>query len=141
MPFGKDRDTQLSGGTIYGPDNVRIAEVYHSPSESKVKRSEGEHTANADRIVACVNWCQGIETRDLECMGIGSALNLRDCNFADRQKAEKRSNELIEALKTIIARIDGIYDYPGLVAFGPLGTTASWDARLIAFQALSKAIP
>lgn len=52
---------------------------------------------------------------------------------------EAQRAELLAALKAIKARIDGDYDNPALVAFGPLHTDISLDCALLADAAIAKA--
>jgi hypothetical protein len=47
--------------------------------------------------------------------------------------------ELLAALEAIEARINGVYDCPALVAFGPLHHDTQWDCLRIAEEAINKA--
>lgn len=47
--------------------------------------------------------------------------------------------ELLSALEAINARINGVYDCPALVAFGPLHHDTQWDCLRIAEEAIAKA--
>lgn len=47
--------------------------------------------------------------------------------------------ELLSALEAIEARINGVYDCPALVAFGPLHHDTQWDCLRIAEEAIAKA--
>jgi len=47
--------------------------------------------------------------------------------------------ELMSALEAIKARINGVYDCPALVAFGPLHHDTQWDCLRIAEEAIAKA--
>ena len=42
------------------------------------------------------------------------------------------------ALQAIIARVDGRFDDPALLAFGPLSTDAAQDCKAIAASALAE---
>lgn len=53
-------------------------------------------------------------------------------------RATARHAELVEALEAIKARVNGEWDTPALMAFGPLSDTAA-DCAEIARQALSRA--
>ena len=45
----------------------------------------------------------------------------------------------LSALKAIVARIDGVYDDPFLVAFGPLSVNRIQDIKEIAHRAIEQA--
>jgi hypothetical protein len=47
--------------------------------------------------------------------------------------------ELLSALEAIKARINGVYDCPALVAFGPLQNDTQLDCLRIADEAIAKA--
>jgi hypothetical protein len=47
--------------------------------------------------------------------------------------------DLLDALEAIEARINGVYDCPALVAFGPLHHDTQWDCLRIAKEAIAKA--
>ncbi len=53
--------------------------------------------------------------------------------------ALEREPELMAALEAIEARINGVYDCPALVAFGPLHHDTQWDCLRIARAAIAKA--
>jgi hypothetical protein len=53
--------------------------------------------------------------------------------------ALEREPELMAALEAIEARINGLYDCPALVAFGPLHHDTQWDCLRIAEKAILKA--
>ena len=50
MPFGKDSNMGVGGETIYGPDNLRIGEIYFTPA-----RTQAAHESNAAFIIKAVN--------------------------------------------------------------------------------------
>ncbi len=47
--------------------------------------------------------------------------------------------ELLAALKAIVARIEGVWDDPDLMAYGPLDINSDRDVMAIAQQAIAKA--
>jgi len=49
---------------------------------------------------------------------------------------DRRETLLIEALKAIVARYDGVFDAPELVVYGPLTWSVSGDMKSIAERAL-----
>lgn len=57
LPFGEDSATGLPGESIYGPDNVRVAEILFIRKRSKV-----EHEANARLIAAAPDLLAACET-------------------------------------------------------------------------------
>lgn len=87
-------------GTIVGKDKQV---VFAGPSSFKALRGETEEqaTANAKRIVACVNACAGISNEDLESGGAGfwgrfAARNARRCD--ELAKVMLECAELIDRL-------------------------------------------
>lgn len=77
--------------------------------------------------------------------GKGTYLGLFRATVADEDcgKANARliaaAPAMLAALEAIIARIDGEYDNPALVAFGPLSIDTETDCKDIAVAAIAKA--
>ena len=60
-----------------------------------------------------------------------------DAGTIERLKAQNA--ELVGALRAIVARVNGEFDLPGLVSFGPLSTDIGVDVFDIARAAIAKA--
>ena len=56
----------------------------------------------------------------------------------DFERVSEQRDELLTALEAIRARINGVFDHPALVAFGPLDTCEG-DCAEIARAAIAKA--
>lgn len=83
-----------------GPWNVSMNEIESATGEliaTVIRDQDGHVKANARRIVACVNACEGIETGMLEGFSPGFLKSLPDRAYADRQHRD----ELLEALIAI----------------------------------------
>lgn len=75
--------------------------------------SENIREANARRIVACINACEGIPTKDLES---GEARQVRD-ELADIDALERQCENLSRALERIVTM-----DYSDIQDYDPIGS-------------------
>jgi len=90
-----------------GPWNVKyskfsIIETQEGAQVAECKNLTGlvNLQANARRIVACVNACEGIETSELEEIAVsGGMLGLRE----DVARAAKQRDALLEALEELVS--------------------------------------
>ncbi|MBX8493136.1 hypothetical protein K5D42_25025 [Pseudomonas cichorii] len=98
----------------YGPDQCitvigtrsDVAWVFNPAAGlNDTSRSYAVDEANARRIVACVNACQGLDTGDLEVTGLVSAIGYQLIELT------KQRNTLLAALETLIEHT-GIGDLP-----------------------------
>lgn len=80
---------------IYGKDGFPIAQTISNSSPEGMERARrGEHEANARRLAACWNACEGLSTEHLEQHGLpGFAQAISDL------RAQR--DELLEALRFI----------------------------------------
>ena len=96
-------------GSIRGFNNQCVV----SPRQGVVGRNLEESEANANRIVACVNGCAGL-----------NPAAYREC---------------VEALTAIIARINGEFDNPALLKQGLLGLDSLEGMKRMAEHVLAQA--
>ena len=68
-----------------------------------------------------------------------AALDRRDKVTSEAMALIAATPDLLAALEAIKARINGVYDCPALVAFGPLHHDTQWDCLRIAEEAIAKA--
>lgn len=97
-----------TGAEIAGTslDRVIYAESRWSVAESKWHGdsiiTKQEAKANALRLVACWNACEGFETETLELMASGNAPSLREI-FREHGELWAQRDELLAALKALLA--------------------------------------
>ncbi|QHF00529.1 hypothetical protein LCG56_27500 (plasmid) [Pseudomonas cannabina pv. alisalensis] len=86
-------------------------------------RSHAEDEANARRIVACVNACQGLDTGDLEATGLVSAVGYQLIDLA------KQRDRLLAALETLLEH-EGTVDHTGIGDFPSMALHAARSQAL-----------
>lgn len=84
-------------------------------------RSKSEHRANARRIVACVNACTGIPTKELEKTGT-IAVECRDEVQEELLKAWKQRDELKQQNERLFAKLRYYQNIVVLPRVGPVAT-------------------
>lgn len=105
------------GPIVYGQNGAQVADMIDNPRISPpVLVGENENRANARRIVACVNACEGISTEEAENTNVRGALDQ-----ADGWKQQR--DELLAAL-TAIAATDDAFATGGDVARVEMGKLA-----------------
>lgn len=65
--------------------------------------------------------------------------HIRSHNRADDARLIAAAPDLLAALEAIAARVDGVFDDPALMAFGPLSIDTGADCSAIARAAIAKA--
>lgn len=90
-PWVVATNTKSQDITIYGLDNEGMFDqwICDIQYQGMGKANLANYQANARRIVACVNACQGIDTRFLENLEHGSLLKIVVFNFPNLSGEEK----------------------------------------------------
>ena len=105
----------------FGPDDVCRAHEVARILRHVSRRLEAGHVTG--------------QTRDENGNPVGSYAFAETDDAAD--KIRDAAPEMLAALKAIVARRQGAWDYPGLVSLGPLGTAAD-DMERLALAAIAK---
>lgn len=96
----------FDGKVVYALNEKKGVECFFCVCAGDGKTDEDELKANAHRIVACVNACEGISTD-----------TLMQCNIADRiTQLERQRDRLLEALELMVStQTDGGWTSAALV--------------------------
>lgn len=105
--------TVASQYTLYDEHGQRVANSFESVMVSQ--RSDGECEANARRLVACWNACEGLDTETLELMASGNAPSLREI-FGEHGQLWGQRDELLAALRGLLDALPSATTHPAIKA-------------------------
>jgi len=129
------RAGEASGVEVYAGDQF-ICQMSHNPAQRE------DAKANASRIVACVNACDGYSTEQLEALA-GGNVKREVTLYADKLcEAENRYLKAERHSDTLLAALEALFEYEGTVdttGIGDFPSEALQDARRQAEAAIAVA--